>query len=402
MNKLDNELKELYTKILKKENFKTDRTNTNTKSIFGHQMRFDMNDGFPLTTLRKIHTKSLIHELLWFLSSYEDKYKMFGNTNIRYLVENGVNFWTDWVYDEYKKQKFEKWQSNDLKNSTTVKKFNYLSMKDFTKKIIKDDDFALKFGDLGRVYGAQWMDFGGHKQLIQETNEYKETKGDQVILDKLGWKEVYIKGINQINNVIDLLLENPDSRRMIVNAWKVDELDDMLLPPCHLFFQFYTKILTMDERILNCKNNVSEKDITKYMKVHYINNWEEIERDPRKQITILDHFNIPERKLSLQFYMRSSDTGLGLPYNIASYALLLHMIAQVVNMEPFELIYTGGDVHIYANHLKQIEKMVGREPRKLPKLKINKDIQNIYGFRFEDFEFEDYDPHENLKMDVAV
>lgn len=401
MNKLDSQLKDLYNKILERPNFKSDRTNTSTKSIFGHQIRLNVNDGFPLTTLRKIHTKSLIHELLWFLSSYDDKYKKFGNTNIRYLVENGVNFWTDWCYKEYKEQKFKKWQADDL-DGNRVKTFKLLSMKEFTKKIISDDNFALKYGDLGRVYGAQWLDFGGSDQMVEKNNQYKETKTNISIVDKMGWDKMHLDGINQIDSCIDLLISDPDSRRILVNSWKADEIDDMLLAPCHLMFQFYTEVMNIEERIERCNKNIDINDLKKYMSKLNIKDWNDITRNPLKQIKILDHFNIPERKLSLMFYMRSNDVGLGINYNIASYALLLHMFAQVVNMEPYELIYTGVDVHIYSNHIEQIKELLTREPRELPKIKINKEITDIYDFRYEDFEIVDYDPHPNIKMDVAV
>lgn len=402
MNNLDIQLKELYNKILSKERYKTDRTGYGTKSIFGHQMRFNMADGFPLTTLRKIHTKSLIHELLWFLGSYDDTYKQFGNTNIKYLLDNGVTFWTDWCYKNYKDTKLRKHQQNDLKDSKTVKKFKFLSQKDFEKKIIKDEEFALKWGELGPVYGKQWKDWGGYYEMVEKTKLFKETRGEQVIVDKLGWEKIYMKGINQIDNLIDMIIENPDSRRLIVNAWNVAEIDDMLLPPCHVMYQFYSDIITMEERIEYCEKHYKEEDVKNFMILNKISDWNEIKRDPRKQIKILDHFNVPERKLDLQLYQRSADLYLGVPYNIASYSLLLHMVAQCVNMIPNEFIWTGGDVHIYANAIPATEELLHREIKTLPQLYINPDIQNIYGFRYEDFEIKNYDPHPNIKVDVAV
>lgn len=397
MNNLDPQLKKLYNKILKKDKFKIDRTGMGTKSIFGNQLRIDLRDGFPLTTLRKIHIKSMIHEMLWFLSSYDVKYKKFGNTNIRYLLDKGVFFWTDWVYEAYKAKILKDFQENPKR-----KKLNILNIKNFEKKIMQDDNFALKFGDLGNIYGKQWIDWGGYHELIEQTNNYKETKGNQVIVDKLGYKKVYMKGINQINNVIDDLIDDPDSRRLIVNAWNVADIDDVLLPPCHLLFQFYTEILTMDERIKYCEQSIDSNSLKIYMTKKNIENWDEITRDPRKQIQILDHFNIPERYIDLQLYMRSNDIGLGNPYNITSYSLLLTMIGQIVNMVPREFILTTGDTHIYSNHIEQIEEMIKREIKDLPQLKINKDVQNIYNFRYEDFEILNYNPHPNIKMDVAV
>ena len=397
MNKLDSQLKDLYTKILSKDRFKTDRTGIGTKSIFGHQMRFDLRDGFPLTTLRKIHIKSMIHEMLWFLESYDKKYDKFGNTNIRYLLDHGVTFWTEWPYQEYRKRMI-----NNFNKNVKRKRLNILSQKDFEKKIISDDNFALEYGDLGPVYGKQWTDWGGYTELVEEKVEYKETNAQQVLVDKLGFKKIYIKGINQINNIIDDLIENPDSRRHIVNAWNVSEIDDMMLPPCHLLFQFYTEILEIDERIEYCIKNNSEEDIDKYMQYHNIQHWEEIRRDPTKQIKILDHFNVPERYIDLQLYMRSNDVYLGQSYNIASYSLLLTMIGQIVNMIPREFILTTGDTHLYSNSIEATEELMKRAPYTLPTLKINENVQQIKEFRFSDFRLENYVAHPNIKVDVAI
>ena len=402
MNNLDIQLKELYNKILSKEKFRTDRTGFGTKSVFGHQMRFNLQEGFPLTTLRKIHIKSLVHELLWFLGSYDEKYKKFGNTNIKYLLDHGVTFWTDWCYKNYYGAKLKKYQSNDLKDKKTVKKFKFLSQKDFEKRIVKDDDFALKWGELGPVYGKQWTDWGGYHELVEKENIIKETAGEQILIDKLGWEKIYMKGINQIDNLIDNIIENPDSRRLIVNAWNVDDIDDMLLPPCHMMFQCYTDVISMKQRIDYCEKTYNKEDIDNYMLKNNILDWDEIKRDPRKQITILDHFNVPERTLDLQLYQRSVDTYLGLSYNIASYSILLHMIAQATNTIPNDFIHSGGDVHIYANAIEATEELMSREIKPLPKLKISTDVQNIYGFRFEDFEIVDYNPHPNIKVKVAV
>ena len=400
MNNLDNQLKELYRKILSQPRLKTNRTDFAGKSIFGYQMRFNMADGFPLTTLRKIHIKSLIHELLWFLTSYDESYKKFGNTNIRYLLDNGVTFWTDWCYNNFKKEKLKKFLDESINEPT--KQFKCISMKEFEKRIKADDEFALKWGELGPVYGKQWVDWGGHHELIEKVNQYKEMKSDTCLVDKLGVSEMYIKGINQINEVINQLIDTPDSRRMIVNAWNVSDLDDMLLPPCHAMFQFYTEVITMEERVEECRKRTSEADVKVYMEKNNVLDWDEIYRNPTKQIKILDHFNIPERKISLQLYIRSQDVYLGQPFNIASYSLLLHMIGRVVNMIPHEFILTIGDAHLYENSFSAVEELLKREPIDLPTLKINSDIEDIYKFRFEDFELLNYKAHENIKVEVAV
>jgi thymidylate synthase len=247
---------------------KTDRTGTGTISVFGYQMRFNLQEGFPLLTTKKLHTKSIIHELLWFLK---------GETNIRYLKENGVSIWDEWADEN---------------------------------------------GNLGPVYGYQWRSWptpgGGH--------------------------------IDQITQVIDMIKKNPDSRRLIVSAWNVADINNMKLPPCHAFFQFY----------------------------------------------------VADRKLSCQLYQRSADIFLGVPFNIASYALLTMMVAQVCDLEAGEFIHTLGDAHLYSNHIEQAKLQLTRDFRPLPTMKINKDVKSIFDFKFEDFELINYDPHPHIKAAVAI
>jgi thymidylate synthase len=247
---------------------KSDRTGTGTVSVFGYQMRFNLQDGFPLVTTKKCHMKSIIHELLWFLQ---------GDTNIRYLKENGVSIWNEWA-DEH--------------------------------------------GNLGPVYGKQWR----------------------------SWQTVDGRVVDQISEVVDQIKKNPDSRRLIVSAWNVGELDKMALAPCHAFFQFY----------------------------------------------------VADGKLSCQLYQRSADIFLGVPFNIASYALLTLMMAQVCGLEPGDFVHTFGDAHLYSNHMEQTREQLSREPRPLPTMRINPGVKNIFGFKFEDFTLEGYDPHPAIKAPVAV
>lgn len=261
--------KDLMLKVLKKGTDKGDRTGTGTKSLFGHQMRFDLSEGFPLVTTKKVHLKSVIHELLWFLK---------GDTNIKYLNDNDVHIWDKW---------------------------------------------ADKRGHLGAIYGAQWRSW---------------------------WSNLSFNSIDQISEVIEQIGTNPDSRRLIVSAWNVGELDDMALPPCHLLFQFY----------------------------------------------------VADGKLSCQLYQRSADIFLGVPFNIASYALLTMMIAHVTGLKEGEFIHTIGDAHIYNNHIKQCELQLSRDCRPLPQMKLNTEIINIFDFKYEDFELVGYDPHPHIKGEVAV
>jgi thymidylate synthase len=247
---------------------KSDRTGTGTRSIFGYQMRFNLEDGFPLLTTKKLHLKSIIHELLWFLK---------GDTNIAYLQENGVRIWNEWADEN---------------------------------------------GDLGHIYGYQWRH----------------------------WPDGAGGSIDQIAEAIETIKNNPDSRRIIVSAWNVADIPEMALPPCHAFFQFY----------------------------------------------------VADGRLSLQLYQRSADCFLGVPFNIASYSLLLMMVAQVTGLKAGDFIHTLGDAHIYSNHFAQVQEQLGREPRKLPKMIINPEVKDIFSFKYSDFTLEDYNPHPHIKGTVAV
>lgn len=259
---------DLLQHILDNGTDKTDRTGTGTRSVFGYQLRYKLSEGFPLVTTKKVHLKSIIYELLWFLN---------GDTNIKYLTDNGVSIWNEWADEN---------------------------------------------GDLGPVYGAQWRSWAGADGKI----------------------------VDQISEVIDQIKKNPDSRRLIVSAWNVAEIPNMALAPCHAMFQFY----------------------------------------------------VADGKLSLQLYQRSADVFLGVPFNIASYALLLMMVAQVCDLEVGDYVHTFGDVHIYNNHFEQVKKQLSRTPKALPTMKLNPEIKNIFDFGFEDFTLENYEPYPGIKAPVAV
>ena len=258
----------LLDRILTEGTKKTDRTGTGTISIFGNQMRFDMSRGFPLLTTKKLHLKSIIYELLWFLQ---------GDTNVKYLQDHGVRIWNEWADEN---------------------------------------------GELGPIYGHQWRSWPGHNG----------------------------EPIDQIKKVVEQIKNTPDSRRMIVSAWNVADIDDMKLPPCHCFFQFY----------------------------------------------------VADGKLSLQLYQRSADTFLGVPFNIASYALLLLMVAQVTGLEPGDFIHTTGDTHLYLNHIEQARLQLTRTPRPLPQMKLNPDVKDLFSFKYEDFQLEGYDPWPHIAAQVSV
>lgn len=286
------EYENLLKHILYKGDAKLDRTGTGTVSVFGYQMRFDLKNSFPLITTKEVNLRSIIYELLWFIK---------GDTNIKYLVDNGVGIWNDWPYDKYKKSK----------------DFQGESIKEFAAKIKNDNDFAEKWGNLGPVYGKQWRDWDGIDQLL---------------------------------NLINQLKNNPDSRRHIISAWNPTEVDRMALPPCHCLFQFYV-----------------------------VNN-----------------------KLSCQLYQRSADVFLGVPFNIASYALLTQMIACAYDFELGEFIHTFGDLHIYANHFDQVVTQLNRSCYSRPQMIINPEVKSIFDFKFEDFTLKDYECHPPIRAEVAV
>ena len=271
---------------------KMDRTGTGTLSVFGYQMRYDLSDGFPLLTTKKVHLKSIIHELLWFIQ---------GDTNIKYLVDNDVKICNDWPYKSY--QNHPDYQGE--------------SMDEFVDKIRNDENFARIHGDLGPVYGAQWRNFNG---------------------------------VDQLQFILDEIKTNPHSRRMILSAWNPAEIKDMALPPCHTLIQFY----------------------------------------------------VENGEISLQLYQRSADIFLGVPFNIASYALLLLMVAQVTNLKPKTFVHTLGDAHIYLNHLDQVNLQLERTPKKRPSMWINPEVKSLFDFKFEDFKLEDYHPDKAIKGEVSV
>ncbi|WP_417599808.1 thymidylate synthase [Owenweeksia hongkongensis] len=296
---------ELMQRVLDEGVFKGDRTGTGTQSVFGHQMRFNLQDGFPLVTTKKVHLKSIIHELLWFLQ---------GETNIQYLVQNGVNIWNDWPFQSYLRQ-------NNLEEKYPKYSAEWKAkMKEFVEEVKADDDFAKKWGELGPVYGSQWRNF---------------------------------EGVDQISQLIEDIKNNPNSRRLLVSAWNPKDVPVMAksgLPPCHTLFQFY----------------------------------------------------VAEGKLSCQLYQRSADIFLGVPFNIASYALLTMMVAQVCDLEYGDFVHTFGDAHLYSNHMEQTKEQLSREPRALPEMKINPEVKSIFDFKIEDFELVNYDPYPAIKAVVAV
>ncbi len=284
---------------------KEDRTGTGTISIFGHQMRFNLQDGFPLVTTKKVNLDSIIHELLWFIR---------GDTNIRYLVQNGVNIWNDWPFQSWLN---ETGQAD--KYATHSKEWKEM-MKTFVETVIADEGFASQYGDLGPVYGKQWRDF---------------------------------EGVDQLEQVIEGIKNSPDSRRLIVSAWNPKDIPVMIksgLPPCHTLFQFY----------------------------------------------------VSNGRLSCQLYQRSADVFLGVPYNIASYALLTLMIAKVSGLEPGEFVHSFGDTHIYLNHLEQVNEQLSRDPHSLPQLKIKDNRSSLFEFEINDFELTEYDPHPFISAPIAV
>ena len=337
MNNIDKQYQSLLQDILDNGVYKSDRTGTGTRSVFGRQIRHNMQDGFPLLTTKKMAWKSIVTELLWFLR---------GDTNIKYLVDNNCHIWDGDAYKTY--ERVWNW---DL--DTPV------SMTDFIERIKTDDDFAKVWGELGPIYGKQWRDWNG---------------------------------IDQIQNLINDLKTNPDSRRLMVNAWNVGDFNQMVLPPCHYGFQVYTRVLSLQER---------RKLVTQEMFNQIYN-----AGDPSTlSNSEIDQWNVPTRTISLMWNQRSVDTFLGLPFNIASYGLLLEIIAREVDMVPDELIGNLGDTHLYSNHIEQAKEQIGREPFKLPKIIL--DYRNgeyskeLKDFTPDDFILNNYQSHPIIKAPLS-
>jgi len=331
MNKLDTAYTDLLQDILDNGTTKSDRTGTGTISVFGRQIRHKMSDGFPLLTTKKMPFKTIVTELLWFLR---------GDTNIKFLVDNNCHIWDGDAYKNFEKQCV----------LGTGKK---MSQDEFITNIKIDDEFAGDWGDLGPIYGKQWRNLNPTKSRQRFYD--KPIPYDRNVDNK--------DGIDQIANLINDLKTNPDSRRLMVNAWNVGELDSMVLPPCHYGFQVYTRELSLEER-----NDLLYKKIGGVHKRENCFSDEEFERETLQDCKA---FNIPTRTISLMWNQRSCDFFLGIPFNIASYGLLLEIIAKAVNMVPDELIGNLGDVHLYSNHIEQAKEQIGREPFTLPTLNIN-------------------------------
>jgi thymidylate synthase len=352
MNNIDKQYQKLLQDILDNGVTKQDRTGTGTISVFGRQIRHKMGDGFPLLTTKKMPFKTIVTELLWFLR---------GDTNIKFLVDNGCHIWDGDAYKNYLKKvirdkdivRYLKSYSIDTNGVPTIEPY---SKEEFINKIKTDDEFAKKWGELGPIYGKQWRGWGGRNILNYDLQNVKWSDKDKVmelIRDGGDYSKYDVKvtyrnnSIDQIQTLINDLKTNPDSRRLIVNAWAVDDLPNMVLPPCHYGFQVYTRELSLEERLKLWDTRFGFSN--------------EQQKNQFNHDVHLDTHGIPKRAISLMWNQRSVDTFLGLPFNIASYGLLLEIIAKEVNMVPDELIGNLGDVHLYSNHIEQAKEQIGRK-----------------------------------------
>jgi thymidylate synthase len=347
LNKLDKQYTDLLQTILEHGVDKKDRTGTGTKSIFGYTIRHNMKDGFPLLTTKKMPFKTIVTELLWFLQ---------GNTNIKYLVDNNCHIWDGDAYKNYLK-----WVGNDP-----------LTMEEFIEKIKTDSDFCGVYGELGPIYGKQWRSWESIDWKVKKVSKFN------YIADK---------HIDQIQNLINDLKTNPDSRRLMVNAWNVGELGQMVLPPCHYGFQVYTRELSLERRYNIWFNNNYETGMERFFDPNNLPDFD----DPYYTPT-------PKRAISLMWNQRSVDTFLGLPFNIASYGLLLMMLADEVNMVPDQLIGNLGDVHLYSNHIEQAKEQIQREGFDLPTVHVR---DGIYCSSIEDVLLFDYQAHPTIKAPLS-
>jgi len=377
MNNVDKQYFELINEILTNGVVKKDRTGTGTKSIFDYTMKFNMSEGFPLLTSKKMYLKGVIVELIWFLK---------GDTNIKYLIDNDCHIWDGDAYKKYFKQTGKLiegfkcgdimgWQSHLDMDFSSPENLTPLTKEEFVERIKTNEKFSKKWGNLGPVYGKQWREWN---EFVWEKTEVEDPKFSGQSM--LKWK---IKGIDQIKNLINDLKNNPDSRRLMVLAWNVSEIDQMTLPPCHYGFQCYTREMDLEERI---------KEWCKFHKKH-ISFGEDITDE------FLDNQGYPKRKLSLKWIQRSVDVPLGLPYNIASYGILLHLLAQEVNMIPETLVFSGGDCHIYLNQIEGVKKQLEQKTFKLPKISINK--KGIFDITYEDIKIEGYESSPTVKMPLS-
>ena len=342
MNNLDKQYTDLLQDILDNGVTKQDRTGTGTISVFGRQIRHNMKDGFPLLTTKKMPFKTIVTELLWFLR---------GDTNIKFLVENNCHIWDGDAYKNYSKKHFKEWEPG----------MEYESKESFINKIKTDDEFAKKWGELGPVYGKQWRNWGKYNFTVDNDFGNGEYGG--------GWN---IEQIDQIQNLINDLKTNPDSRRLMVNAWNVGELDQMVLPPCHYGFQVYTRELRDSERY------VMLVDLTK--RPLFFLDYGDGDKKMREFMKECNELNIPTRAISLMWNQRSVDTFLGLPFNIASYGLLLEILAKEVNMVPDQLIGNLGDVHLYSNHIEQAKEQIGEPFGHRKRTELLKEAMGIEAF----------------------
>jgi thymidylate synthase len=384
MNNIDRQYKELLEHIIHFGVEKKDRTGTGTKSLFGWQIRHRMEEGFPLLTTKKMAWKSIVTELLWFLR---------GDTNIKYLVDNGCHIWDGDAYKNYENVKFRSTSSFEP----------LLSKEEFINKIETDNEFAKQWGELGPIYGKQWRKWNEFKEYKDSFEASIVNEDDECIDISIGTQGMVYE-IDQIANLISELKTNPDSRRLMVNAWNVGELDQMVLPPCHYGFQVYTRELTGKERWDLLKERVGGHKFQLMV--------DDIVPFGGGLSEELQSYNIPKRAISLMWNQRSVDTFLGLPFNIASYGLLLEIIAKAVNMIPEDLIGNLGDVHLYSNHIEQAKEQIGRTSFELPKLSCLDEYwylqdtnlsftEKIREFRPDFFLMENYQSHPAIKAPLS-
>ena len=358
MNNIDKRYQELLQDILDNGVEKKDRTGTGTISVFGRQIRHKMSEGFPLLTTKKMAWKTMVTELLWFLQ---------GSTNIKYLVDNNCHIWDGDAYMNYLTKSQPNENEYDFHETRVL-----ISKEEFINKIKTDDEFAKKWGELGPIYGKQWRSWKGSNGMIGEEDED-------------GIKMINWVKIDQIQNLINDLKTNPDSRRLMVNAWAVHDLPNMILPPCHYGFQVYTRELSIEERL-----DLASK---KYKEL-----FEPFDFHVGDHNEIDELYPVPKRAISLMWNQRSVDTLLGLPFNIASYGLLLMMIADEMNMVPNELIGNLGDVHLYSNHIEQAKEQISREPMKLPTVHVR---DGIFCSSVGDVILENYESHPSIKAPLS-
>lgn len=389
MNTLDEKYIAMLDHVLRHGKTKRDRTGVGTVSVFGYEMRIDLSEGLSLLTTKHVHYPAVIHELLWFLK---------GGTDIKYLLENKVNIWTDWPLKQYLNTELSSLGEHACFTNPDGTR-RHFDRKEYEHAIVNVPGFALEHGRVGKVYGAQWVNWTWPRKYNESIDA---TEHILRLAQGKDPNDYYIGGYNQVAKLIDALKNNPDSRRMMVNAWNAPEMDDCALPCCHYAFQCYTSVIPTDKRRELAMKQLDVTEITLNKRfLSWLGNSDYMES---RENGFYDFLNVPARYISLKFNIRSMDSLLGCPFDVASYSILTHMLAKECNYVPDTLIMSVGDCHIYLNHIDQVKEQMSRAPfENLPKLELAGEVgKSVFDYSYDDFKIVGYEHHAAIKAPIAV